>query len=753
LNYADVGLGFVPLFPRGRIEMTMRALIGPGLATVALVTALGSSLVGCSAGSSSTNQAQRSESTGDAVLALQLASGEQIDTVAYTITGPGGFTTTGTIDVSGAATLSPVIGGIPAGTGYTIVLTANIGDGGINCAGTGTFDVIASSTTTVPVTLRCVRARTQGSVLINGSANECPTIDTYQAFPAKAAIGGQIPLTSTASDSDGPQPLSYLWTTTSGTLTNSTSPNATLTCTVTGKPTVTLTVSDGDPLPSCADKVSLDVVCVDCLGDGACDDHNVCTLTDTCHAETCVGSNPAPARTPCDPNKICDGAGACVECLLPSDCPGSDTACATRTCTAGKCGVAFAPAGPTAMQTPGDCKSNRCDGFGNLFVQNDDTDVPVDGNLCTADTCSMGVPSNPPLPVETPCGTSLVCDGAGACVPLTVSVARVGDGSAPLDPNATKVFIESRKIDGTLVGTPIPMPIAASGSNLPFTAAGTNIAEGTLSRSTDHHFLTMAGYGSVPGTLDPANNSGPRIVARINALGAIDTSTVMSAGAFVTQSIRTATSVDGTSFWVGGLGANDSFGQPTGGIWYISRGTTGGTQLSGSPIRVLGIFGGQLFGTGEASLRLEVFRAGSGLPTTGPLTVSGLPGMPTTAQSPGAFVFLDMSPTAGDASGLDVVYVAVSAPAASGVQKWTYNNATNLWVLAKTMNLASPVGFRGLAGFAAGTTVTLVGTTTESPLNRLVVFVDDGSPSTLGTAIATVPANEAFRGVALPPRP
>src|SRR5262249_28553229 len=52
---------------------------------------------------------------GSVGVALQLGSGQVVNTASYTITGPGGFTKSGTIDVSQSNTLSAVIPGIPAG--------------------------------------------------------------------------------------------------------------------------------------------------------------------------------------------------------------------------------------------------------------------------------------------------------------------------------------------------------------------------------------------------------------------------------------------------------------------------------------------------------------------------------------------------------------------------------------------------------------------------------------------------------------
>ena len=64
----------------------------------------------------------------------------------------------------------------------------------------------------------------------------------------------------------------------------------------------------------------------------------------------------------------------------------------------------------------GNCHKDVCDGNGNIVTVVDNTDVPVDGNVCTSDLCTTGTPSNPPVASGTSCGPSLMCDGNGACV-------------------------------------------------------------------------------------------------------------------------------------------------------------------------------------------------------------------------------------------------------------------------------------------------------------------------------------------------
>jgi acid phosphatase len=201
-----------------------------------------------------------SDTVGSIGLALTLASGASLNSVSYQITGP--TSKAGTIDLSHSTTLSAVISGLSAGGGYSIALNGTTTDGNTSCMGSGSFTVTAHQTTSVMVNLDCHEGAKTGSVSVNGVINVCPTIDGVSASPGEVLVGGKIALSGTAHDSDnGPSPLSYQWTASSGTLAGANTASATLTCTVAGTVTVTLTVSDGDPAASCADKSTATVIC------------------------------------------------------------------------------------------------------------------------------------------------------------------------------------------------------------------------------------------------------------------------------------------------------------------------------------------------------------------------------------------------------------------------------------------------------------------------------------------------------------
>jgi hypothetical protein len=399
-------------------------------------------------------------------------------------------------------------------------------------------------------------------------------------------------------------------------------------------------------------------------------------------------------------------------CTTAANCPGSTTACQIPTCTGGQCGFASVAEG-----TP--CTDNG-------------------GTICT---------------------------GAGTCVPFTFDVLRIGTGDAgTLTAAAAPVYLEQRLVaDGGLVRPPILLPTSApdAGQNA-FVSPGIALIAG-LSRSQDGHYLSLAGYSAAVGSANPANSADAIVVARVDSNGNVDTSTTFSSAsnAFHSlNSVRTATSADGNEFWVGGVGASVDGGS-TGGIWYIPFGIVDGQQINASPVRLLGVSGNQLYGTGDIDAG-QVFSIEGGLPTTGPAALTTLPGLPMTtptSASPWQFVFLKMNAAS---PGPDTLYVANDRAFGSnpmGIERFQLQSGQ--WGLTAVLTTPSPdggtpPGFRGLAGLNVGGTATLVATSVETP-TRIIVFTDDGvsSPWT-GTSRVIAVGNDTqmlYRGVALAPHP
>lgn len=211
---------------------------------IVLVLALGAgaSLAGCVSEDISGESAQQVGSVG---LQLQVAPGVTLNSVTYTIT-KDEFTKSGSIDVSDSPTISATIGGIPAGSGYTITLLATSVEDETSFTGSAKFDVTAGHTTPVTVHLKGVGASNNGSVAVNATLNLAPVVDELTVTPQTVFVGSSVDLKAVGRDPDaGPSPLTYYWSTTEGIVDNPIGQNAALTSASPGTATVTLTVSDG----------------------------------------------------------------------------------------------------------------------------------------------------------------------------------------------------------------------------------------------------------------------------------------------------------------------------------------------------------------------------------------------------------------------------------------------------------------------------------------------------------------------------
>jgi hypothetical protein len=203
--------------------------------------------------------APSTEASGSIGLALQVSPGSVVSEATYTISGPNGFASAGTVTVGDSPDLAIVVSHLPLGIGYEMDVTATSDDGSSDCDGTATFDVTDSATSTVIVHLVC--GVPTGDVNVAGKVNICPVLDSLGASPSQVAVGGIVLLTSAAHDADnGPAPLSYSWTA-NGAALKQPSQNLSFACSTVGTVTLKVTVSDGDPNPSCADTLAVDIRC------------------------------------------------------------------------------------------------------------------------------------------------------------------------------------------------------------------------------------------------------------------------------------------------------------------------------------------------------------------------------------------------------------------------------------------------------------------------------------------------------------
>ena len=193
-----------------------------------------------------------------------------------------------------------------------------------------------------------------------------------------------------------------------------------------------------------------------CTTDADCDDHDVCTGTETCEVATgmchpgtamvCDDGNPCNGVETCDPaagcqngtqldcndnlvctNDLCDPAIGCVNAPIPNccvsngDCDDGDICngletCVNNTCVAGT---------PPDCDDHNPCTDDTCDAV-MACVHTDNTNPCDDGNPCTVnDTCSGGQCQGGPagnLGTECraaagDCDVAEACDGTNAACP------------------------------------------------------------------------------------------------------------------------------------------------------------------------------------------------------------------------------------------------------------------------------------------------------------------------------------------------
>ncbi len=345
---------------------------------------------------------------------------------------------------------------------------------------------------------------------------------------------------------------------------------------------------------------------------------------------------------------------------------------------------------------------------------------------------------------------SSVVSHAAPLTPGNLTVYRIGTGTGTLVATGNPVFLDEYTPAGVLVQS-IPLPETASGTQKQLIASGTSTSEGMMTRSTDGRYIVLTGYAvntggsaSLSGT---ASASVPRTVGRVDAAGAVDTSTALTDFANANNP-RGVTSTNGTDIWVTGA---------AGGARYTTFGASTSTQISTTVANIKGvsIYGGQMYLSTSSGSTFRLGPVGTGIPATAGQTITNLPGFPLTG-SPYAFVFADLDAAT---PGVDTLYVAddTNSSGVGGIQKYALVGGS--WVAKGVAGLPADT-YRGLFGNVSATgTVTLYavrkGGSTATGGGEIVSLVDSsGYNATLtGTPVlvATAAANTALRGIAAAP--
>ena len=189
------------------------------------------------------------EATGAVELALALSAGVNLDHLNYRIAGRGLAPITGTVNLRDpGATISFMVGNIPACTGYEVGLDGASEDGKTTCTGSGTFDIVTNRATSLKLAIQCMVPDDTGAVVVcPAGVNACPVLGVVSVAPLSARVGRTITLRGAATDADPGTALVYKWAVTngSGTVANGGAAETTFTCTEPGRPTLRFSVSDG----------------------------------------------------------------------------------------------------------------------------------------------------------------------------------------------------------------------------------------------------------------------------------------------------------------------------------------------------------------------------------------------------------------------------------------------------------------------------------------------------------------------------
>jgi hypothetical protein len=313
-----------------------------------------------------------------------------------------------------------------------------------------------------------------------------------------------------------------------------------------------------------------------------------------------------------------------------------------------------------------------------------------------------------------------------------VAVYRVGTGTGTLSSTSAAVFIDEYSPTGTLVQS-IPMPTTASGSNKPMVASGSATSEGELTLSSDGNLLVATGYDAATGVASIASTAStavPRVIGLIDGTGKVDTSTALT-DADTGNNPRSAVTTDGTTLWL--AGAVD--------IRSTTPGASTSTAVATQNTRQIEIFNNQLYFSSASGSFHTVGTVGTGLPTSGPQTLTALPGTPDNGGSPYAYVLM----TLGSGSTPDTLYIADNGNGT--VMK--FGLVSGNWVAEGSITGMS--GLTGLTGSGSGGTATLFATTPSHLYKMTDTTGATGTVSGTATSIASAATNEAFRGVAFAP--
>jgi alpha-tubulin suppressor-like RCC1 family protein len=223
---------------------------------------------------------------------LEVAPGVAITTLSFTISNPTLLPAdrTGSVDISDSQNIQFVVGGLPAGAGYTVAVSGIAEPGNFACTGSASFAVQTNGTTTVNIIAVCTVAGDAGgtgSVSVGCAtviAPLCAAVTSLSASPSDVDVGGVIKLTANGIDAQGDSSdVTLSWSLTggagSGTFSSATGASSDFTCTQAGPVTVTVAAATS-PMAMCQGNTASIVL--------SCDGKKVTAIAASPHDHVCA---------------------------------------------------------------------------------------------------------------------------------------------------------------------------------------------------------------------------------------------------------------------------------------------------------------------------------------------------------------------------------------------------------------------------------------------------------------------------------
>jgi len=312
---------------------------------------------------------------------------------------------------------------------------------------------------------------------------------------------------------------------------------------------------------------------------------------------------------------------------------------------------------------------------------------------------------------------------AGNAAPITpgnLVIYRVGDGVSALTTTAAAVFLDEYTTSGSLVQTIV---VPTTGTTQQLTAVGNATTEGIISRSQDGSKLVFMGYRSNTGTA-PGAATNPRVIGTLDLAGTLDTSLAVTD--MTTAVPRSATTVDGSAYWLGTSTGVRYVGSPTASSTSVLIDSRNSRQVNLSDSVLYATNGST--GTAAKVQSYGVLPTGSTAPT--PLVTT------ITTDAMNGFALLDLD---SGVPGPDTMYTLSTV--STQLQKYSFNGTS--WSANGSISSSAI----DLVATNVGSTVTLYLTGTASLLTLTDSSGFNATISGSFSTLATAATNTAFRGL------